>query len=1460
MNNIASERLQNPMAEHIRKAVENDLRSPRAGCDLYQQSLGQLLDSKNSILFNGSLFSEFSMYFFRALTLLLVRGDNIVFVCSSDEQSKWVQQYVNEGFSRLASLYCAGVPKDSEQTVNFDHPIWRIVRVEGNYNVEEAGVDECSILITTLDYLCSSDFKSEHKKFIHLIDSVIYVDILTELNRNREKMAMFNIALQNIAEVNAMRAKNGSINREYRVRYMSRPVRYICFDDTRTPGVDKALKNLLAVSFDTVDIMRYTGKTKISCYRMDGEKIYPKMLHTDEQIGLMMNMALFCLRNGAECVSVFPEDMIPYDDYWETISAHAGTLDMQLNKDRMRINQYSYDTEEYSVIFAADASRNLPAVLRKYASMTAEKPVLLYLLSPPYLFRDYYAERIDEIWQSTQFSRLPVEDVWDVKDVARNILLQAEAGGICAGEILRLFGSNPVLREYAKGKNVNTILREILGLYGISQKERVDLYRYFEYSPVRNFDKNGDYISDDRIGLRKEGVLYDAITGNRMAVLVVGEKRTPLPVPRKRLTQNYIIGQNLLCHGNVYHIDALDTINGEVCGHRVTGGKHEEAYRYVQVRRYYPDSSEESLEELFPQKKLILRKQNQDIEVDEITLSFLRVCTEVVTEGYYSLDPMTLDINSAKTVYVDLTDTGSDKIAKQTYRRYGQVQKPVYSSERILQSGTLNAGEYGARMMSIRMTGTFGEDLRRTVSLAAVMLNEILQSIFSYASDAIAVCPVLHTTFEEDSEILDKYPKLILSEDDVFFSKEDFELLIIEDCQEDLGVVNALYEAGEEVLHMLFDPVLIYLNWYAQSSEKSRYLYGGSEEEPACFDFESLHLLAKLLGTDNHLHGMMNTGGIKSKIRCDFCGKRCENPEDITEREDGRKMCKDCSSNLAENRPEVLNSCLEKAKQYLESAYGVSFDEKIEVILEPAEKIRHFLNQNGNERRGSDFSTLSYCEDLKIHVEDNIPAISLSEVLVRELTSLWQKKHTPELSEEMAEGHIALTGLQYLRFLNRNALAEMRTNYYESTEQSSGKGYRALLHELLNHPEYKNDPFLCVLAVCGIDESKILHRPARQIILDDYLLGRSYMPKSSDRSTDGNLTYFYYSRLSSEQRKAYDAIVEGIRSFSSSVAVNFSQSMYREDITTVLQTIKYDHPELYYFSMESFSSKEVFLKYVMSQSEVEAANQKIERAVQKYLDKIDSSMSAYDAALRLHIQLIENIDYDSIALKRQKLKGGPSMDEIDELRTIYGVFLNNTAVCEGYARAMQYLLQCCGIECAECAGYIKENNGDRGEPHAWNILKIDGDYYYLDTTWDDSSNTAQMVKNDSVGFDYFCITTEEMARSRDFQLCPIKDMPVCRAERANYYIHNNWYLRSYDRNNITEIAKEAARQNAPFFAFKCATKTVYNEALRHLLTEGNDVYDILSEAAKIDSSISDSRCTYQRDEKLFVLKVFFKKA
>ena len=72
-------------------------------------------------------------------------------------------------------------------------------------------------------------------------------------------------------------------------------------------------------------------------------------------------------------------------------------------------------------------------------------------------------------------------------------------------------------------------------------------------------------------------------------------------------------------------------------------------------------------------------------------------------------------------------------------------------------------------------------------------------------------------------------------------------------------------------------------------------------------------------------------------------------------------------------------------------------------------------------------------------------------------------------------------------------------------------------------------------------------------------------------------------------------------------------------------------------------------------------------------------------------------------------------------QSAYSALVHGKTVCAGYARAYQYLLQQLGIPCYYCTGYA-------GEDHAWNIVKLDGDYYNVDVTWDDT---------DPATYDYF---------------------------------------------------------------------------------------------------------------------------
>ena len=88
--------------------------------------------------------------------------------------------------------------------------------------------------------------------------------------------------------------------------------------------------------------------------------------------------------------------------------------------------------------------------------------------------------------------------------------------------------------------------------------------------------------------------------------------------------------------------------------------------------------------------------------------------------------------------------------------------------------------------------------------------------------------------------------------------------------------------------------------------------------------------------------------------------------------------------------------------------------------------------------------------------------------------------------------------------------------------------------------------------------------------------------------------------------------------------------------------------------------------------------------------------------------------------------------------TPYGALIDGRSVCEGYARSTKILCELCGLDCYFVTGYC--NNDPVGGGHAWNLVKVDGKWYQLDTTWNDGGNNK----------DYFLVTDDFMSISRDW--------------------------------------------------------------------------------------------------------------
>jgi hypothetical protein len=153
------------------------------------------------------------------------------------------------------------------------------------------------------------------------------------------------------------------------------------------------------------------------------------------------------------------------------------------------------------------------------------------------------------------------------------------------------------------------------------------------------------------------------------------------------------------------------------------------------------------------------------------------------------------------------------------------------------------------------------------------------------------------------------------------------------------------------------------------------------------------------------------------------------------------------------------------------------------------------------------------------------------------------------------------------------------------------------------------------------------------------------------------------------------------------------------------------------------------------------------------------------------------------------------------------------AVCAGYAKAFQYITNRLGIECEYVRGRCKS-----GEWHAWNIIKLEGDYYYVDATWDDHTNTDERKSGPAyVSYDYFCITTEELLRSRNIQNA--EQYPACEQMKCNYFVRSKLYFETYDAARLQKLILAGLKAEKKHFSFKAKNAALLQLMCDRLFTQ-----------------------------------------
>lgn len=166
-----------------------------------------------------------------------------------------------------------------------------------------------------------------------------------------------------------------------------------------------------------------------------------------------------------------------------------------------------------------------------------------------------------------------------------------------------------------------------------------------------------------------------------------------------------------------------------------------------------------------------------------------------------------------------------------------------------------------------------------------------------------------------------------------------------------------------------------------------------------------------------------------------------------------------------------------------------------------------------------------------------------------------------------------------------------------------------------------------------------------------------------------------------------------------------------EQISDVVMLFINKHPEYYWLSFESCDVENGIAVTLYEDAKPSMGRSRssifgsssFEYAAEKALSVVQPGMSNLEKALALHDYIVLNAEYDYQGVMDDEL---PDSDYTAE-----GILVKGKGVCQGYALAYQYLLGKVGIESKYVASAAMQ--------HGWNLVKIDGQWYHVDATWDD---------------------------------------------------------------------------------------------------------------------------------------------
>lgn len=161
--------------------------------------------------------------------------------------------------------------------------------------------------------------------------------------------------------------------------------------------------------------------------------------------------------------------------------------------------------------------------------------------------------------------------------------------------------------------------------------------------------------------------------------------------------------------------------------------------------------------------------------------------------------------------------------------------------------------------------------------------------------------------------------------------------------------------------------------------------------------------------------------------------------------------------------------------------------------------------------------------------------------------------------------------------------------------------------------------------------------------------------------------------------------------------------IHKDDIVAMYTLIIFENPLFYFIEKRIKGHSNVETGFMTDISPVYTETDKsviekkwaeIDKATEEILLYISPDMTDFEKVMAVHDFMVFHYDYN-----------------INDMDQSMMIILDRSGVCAAYAEAFLHVMNVLGIECS----VVRSN--EMG--HLWNIVKLDGEWYHIDVTWDD---------------------------------------------------------------------------------------------------------------------------------------------